>query len=45
MTTHRENTSFYILKTESDYHTINPNGCIFYYQLPSNILKQTAKLV
>mgnify|MGYP006888797461 CR=1 FL=1 len=38
--TQREH-KFFVLKTESDYHIINPNGCIFYYQLPSNILKQT----
>ena len=42
--TQREH-KFFVLKTESDYHIINPNGCIFYYQLPLNILKQTAKLV
>ena len=39
--TQREH-KFFLLKTESDYHIINPNGCIFYYQLPSNILNQTA---
>ena len=42
MTTHREKTCFLFQKTESDYHIINPNGCIFYYQLPSNNLNQTA---